>query len=59
MGGVPGQSSEVHTISPERQVLPREGSVSTSTVHPVLALEALDTRLKGQGAKPPNTQQDV
>lgn len=59
MGGVPGQSSEVHTISPETQVLPREGSVSANTVQPALALEALDACLKGQRVKPPNTLHDV
>lgn len=32
--GVPGQSSEVHTISPEIQVLQREGPVRPDLAHP-------------------------
>lgn len=54
MKEVPGQRSEVHTISPEMQVLPKDGPVSSNPVYPALALEALDTCLKDQGAGPPN-----
>jgi hypothetical protein len=39
MKGVPGQRFEVHTISPEMQVLPRDGSVSSKPVHPALPLK--------------------
>lgn len=54
MEGVPGQRSDVHTISPEMQVLSRDGSVSSNPIHPALALEALDTCLKDKEAGLPN-----
>lgn len=54
MKGVPGQRSEVHTISPELQVLPRDDPVSSNPVHPALALEALNICLEDQGGGPLN-----